>query len=117
MTWKHFTIDEFECSCGCGTNKIKPEFVTLLDELRERAGCTFVINSGYRCPTFDITLGGKGNHTTGYAADIAVQNSFIRHLILNACYEMGVKRIGVGQGFIHIDTLDNKPSPRTWTYK
>jgi uncharacterized protein YcbK (DUF882 family) len=120
MTWKHFTLHEFKCPC-CGENKIKTEFVNLLDNIRERAGVPMVVTSGYRCPTYDISLGGKGNHPTGYAADIAIGNSYIRHAILEAAYHLDVERIGVGQNFVHLDILDqflnyNKPAPRTWVY-
>lgn len=121
MGWNHFKYEEFACPC-CGENKIKTEFVNLLDNIRERAGVAMVVNSGYRCPTYDLSLGGKGNHPTGYAADIKISNSYMRHHILEAAYHLDVERIGIGANFIHIDTLDhylqyNKPAPVTWVYK
>lgn len=120
MGWKHFKLDEFKCPC-CGENKIKPEFVTLLNNIRERAGVPMKVTSGYRCLTYDTSLGGKGNHPTGYAADIHIANSYMRHYILEAAYHLGVERIGVGKNFVHLDILDqymqwDVPAPVTWTY-
>jgi uncharacterized protein YcbK (DUF882 family) len=80
-----------------------------------------VVTSGYRCKTYDVSLGGKGNHPSGYAADIAIPNSHARHYILEAAYHLGVERIGVGKNFVHLDMLERffgyeRPHPVTWVY-
>ena len=47
MTFKYFTLDEFACK-HTGENKIEPEFIHRLDELREACAFPFTITSGYR---------------------------------------------------------------------
>lgn len=71
---EHFTVREFRCKCGAAhTTHIDPALPRKLEELRSRLGCkAIVINSGYRCPAHDKSVGGSGSgpHTKGIAADI-----------------------------------------------
>lgn len=74
MLAEHFSVSEFCCKCG-GTHDtvINPELPEKLEKLFKALNCSaIVINSGYRCPTHSINIGGSATdfHTKGYAADI-----------------------------------------------
>jgi uncharacterized protein YcbK (DUF882 family) len=115
---KHFKLEEFACKCGRCKNKIDIDFVDMLDEARENAGVVFKITSGYRCPTYNIAVGGKKEsaHIKGLAADIATPNSYMRYQILGSLLTAGFDRIGIGSNFIHADTDDTKAAEVIWDY-
>lgn len=115
---KYFTKQEFQCPC-CGEVHMDMEFMFMLDAARDQAGVPFHINSGYRCAKHDNALGGKGNHTTGKAADISALSSRGKFLIVTAALDVGINRIGIGSTFIHLDFCteeDGKPSEVLWIY-
>jgi len=118
MSWKHFTKDEFTCRCGCGENLISPPFIDLLDHARTLAGIPFIINSGYRCEKHNKEINSKSNsaHVKGVAADIRVNTSFKRYLILMALIETGFNRIGIASNFIHADSSKELVQKVIWTY-
>ncbi|MDE6426147.1 MAG: hypothetical protein K2K89_08430 [Ruminococcus sp.] len=74
MLAEHFSVSEFRCKCG-GTHDtiINPELPEKLEKLFKALNCSaIVINSGYRCSTYSVNVGGSSSdyHTKGYAADI-----------------------------------------------
>lgn len=123
--WKWFSLDEFVCHCGCGQAKMKAGFIDKLDQLREELGFRLRVTSGYRCPVHNnqvSTTGMNGPHTTGRAADIAVDRD--RAYALLPWLEpigftgVGLKQKGEGR-FIHLDDLPHasgRPRPTIWTY-
>lgn len=115
VTYKYFKIEDFDCE-ETGENKINPEFVKKLDELREACGFPFVINSGYRSPKHSIEAKKTrpGTHSQGIAADIKVNGGAQRHKIIKAAMIMGFNGIGVAKTFVHVDTRDSEPV--VWPY-
>jgi len=91
-----------------------------LQLLRARYNKPLTISSGYRCPQHPIEVkkASSGAHTTGKAADIAVQGAEA-HKILMLALDMNFKGIGVQQKgtgrFIHLDDWDNN-RPTVWSY-
>ena len=74
MSYKYFTEEEFACQ-ETGENKIVPEFVERLDELREACNFPFHITSGYRSSEHSIekakvNFGGIGVAKTFVHVDI-----------------------------------------------
>jgi uncharacterized protein YcbK (DUF882 family) len=76
---KHFTAEEFACSCGCGfgleIDDVAPELVCALEVLRLMCdGRPVRVNSGCRCPKHNRAIGGVRNsqHLRGTAADIRI---------------------------------------------
>ena len=81
---KHFTIPELTRSSTAYAKKIDntppPEMLVrlsalankLLDPIREMWGAPITVNSGYRCPVLNKTVGGAAGsqHMKGEAADI-----------------------------------------------
>lgn len=121
-TWRHFKLAEFDCRCGCQVNKIQEDFVDLLEELRSRVGFPLVVTSGYRCPEHNekvSTTGKAGPHTTGRAADIAVERgralTVLRHAVWMNFTGIGLNQKGSSR-FIHLDDLVNDARPNIWTY-
>lgn len=116
---KYFTEREFtRCSPSCSMDDMDIEFMGLLDELREKAGIPLVLNCAYRSKEYDKSKGRSGNsaHTRGKAVDIRCNDSTNRFKIIKAAFELGISRIGIGNGFIHIDNDDTLPQNVIWHY-
>lgn len=129
MIWdelKYFKKTEFDCRCGCGQNKMQPDFLKKLDDLRERLDFPLIVTSGYRCPSHNMavsTTGGEGApHTTGRAVDFSIMGTNAFRLITQASLGGWMTGIGVNQRgahakrFIHLDDLDRFPRPNVWSY-
>ncbi|MDE6833920.1 MAG: hypothetical protein K2J39_06735 [Ruminococcus sp.] len=71
---EHFNVSEFRCKCGKNHDTIiNPELPEKLEKLHKMLNCSkIIINSGYRCPTHSVNVGGSSSdyHTKGYAVDI-----------------------------------------------
>lgn len=116
--WKkvqHFNEEEFR-----DAEKMDKEFVYWLDDLREAFGKRIYINSSYRDPAYNESVGGAPNsaHTEipCKAADIRVENTRDRFLLVSLAIGMGCERIGIGETYLHIDFSDEKPKRVMWTY-
>ena len=118
MIWTYFNRDEFMCHCGCGRNKTEDTLLDFLDEARDYSALPYRINSGYRCPTQNLVVGGSqtSSHLKGMAADIACPNSRDRYLIINGLLFCGISRIGIAPTFIHVDMDGTKDSEVIWLY-
>lgn len=70
----HFNVSEFRCKCGENHDiKLDEVLVQKLEQLFSALKCSkIIVNSGYRCPSYDKNVGGNGygQHTNGAAADI-----------------------------------------------
>lgn len=126
MDWskyKNFNEKEFSCK-HTGKNRMRPEFMDILQQIRTTYGKPMVVSSGYRDKTHPAESSKKapGEHYYGCAVDIAVQGQDALDLIVVA-YGYGIRRIGLkqhGSGrFVHIGMGDqlglNFPST-IWTY-
>lgn len=115
MTYKYFDISEFRCR-ETGENDMQPEFIHMLDELRERCEFSFNVTSGYRSVlhTAERNKEKGGTHTQGIAADIAVANGEQRMKIVKEALDMGFGGIGVARTFVHVDMRTT--TPVMWTY-
>lgn len=115
---RYFTIEEFDCKCGCGKNDMQELFLNKLDYARQRAAIPFVVNSGSRCEAHNKAEGGKPNsdHVTGEGVDIKCQTSFDRWRIVRAAIAAGIRRIGIAKTFVHLGDNLNNPNPRIWVY-
>lgn len=111
----YFEREEFACS-ETGENRIEDQFVHRLDELRKRCGFPFIITSGYRSPLHSIEAAkdAPGMHSSGRAADIAVNGAAQRYTLLREAFDMGFTGIGPAKAFVHVD--DRVNTPVSWTY-
>jgi len=112
--FKYFKREEFDDS-ESGANEIPDEFIQMLDELRERCGFPFRINSGYRSPQHSIEAAKDqpGEHTRA-AADIAVSGGNQRFILAREAFGMGFTGIGVAKTFVHVDIRTT--TPMLWVY-
>jgi hypothetical protein len=117
MQLRYFKDEELACKC-CGKLKLDFHFADKLDLARQNANVPFVVTSGYRCPTYNISVGGKkdSSHIHGKAADILTPTSFHRFWIMYGLIKAGFDRIGVGKDFIHADMDDTKAEGVLWHY-
>ena len=111
------TLEECECKCGCGKT-VDESFLERIDKARIFAGIPFVVNSGARCMTHNIAVGGSksSSHLNGVALDLKAETSNERYWILNGLITVGFNRIGIGKDFIHVDDDKSKPSGVVWIY-
>lgn len=114
---EHFSKLELSCPC-CGFMGMDQEFMDILEAVRKEYGKPMKLNSSFRCADHNAAIGAKlsSSHVMGKAVDIACEGSRNRYELLRVLI-MHVCRIGIGEGFIHIDTdLANKSPDVIWTY-
>ena len=115
---KNFSAREFRCGlghgCGCTTTLIDDKLVEYLQMIRDHFGKGVIITSGYRCPSYNRSVGGTTGsyHSRGQAADIVVQCVSPRKVAQYA-ESIGIKGIGLYEtekdgNFTHIDTRTYK---------
>lgn len=102
-----------------GDDRISPKLVKLLQEVRSLYGKPMVITSGVRSASYNDRIGGvkgsahvpfdlgDGEGEVGHAVDIACPSSRDRYQMLPLLWTR-FNRIGIGKGFIHVDTDTRK---------
>ena len=103
---------------GSGAEFMAPEFMQLLDQIRIGVGHALIITSGFRTADHNKKVGGKSSsaHLSGYAADIKAITSSARHDIVKVAIQHGVRRIGIGGTFVHLDIHPTLPQNVIWLY-
>lgn len=116
---KYFSPKEFRaCVPSCSIEQMEPGFLELLDRVREAAGIPLVLNCAYRSREWDLSKGRSGNsaHTRGRAVDIRCHTNANRYKIIAAALGCGVRRIGIGKNFIHLDNDETLSQGVIWHY-
>lgn len=112
---RFFKPKEFQCKCGkCGLGygMMDKNLLSMLDEVREKAGVPLVLSSAYRCKAHNESLKEAvedSSHTKGKAVDIKCLDSKTRFKILKAAFEVGFRRIEPRETWIHLDVDTDKP--------
>lgn len=126
MNWQdypNFAESEFRCR-HTGKCEMHPDFMARLQRLRIAFGKPMVVSSGFRDATHPIEAKkpAPGAHSTGRAADIAIQGAdalrLVELAVLYGFTGIGVQQKGTGR-FIHLDDLtpkDKYPRPTLWSY-
>lgn len=103
---RHFSVKELDCDCGCGTGTMDPEFISLLDSLRDSFGGPLSLTSAYRCVKRNAEQGGAkaSQHLLGRAADIYWSNmsGADRQKLLSLALPL-FRGIGFHPLFLHVD--------------
>ena len=116
---KYFNYYEFDSPDVQGSGQLMdPKILEMLDLARDKFDKPIQITSGYRTEAHNIEVGGVpgSSHLKGLAADLACSNSSDRFDLLNCLLDVGFNRIGVANGFIHVDIDKSKPQNVIWTY-
>lgn len=103
---KYFSPREFElCNPPCSIDDMQQSFLDTLDRIRDMAGIPLVLNCAFRSVDYDLAKGrsGESAHCVGLAVDIRCSTSVNRFKILKAAITCGIRRIGIGKNFIHLD--------------
>jgi hypothetical protein len=118
MKFEYFKVNEFACKCGCKTNNINLDFIEDLDRARSYSNIKYKITSGYRCSNHPLSIKNPtSSHIKGIAADILCKDSYDRAVIIAGLAEAGFVRIGLSKdGFIHVDSDQDKVQPVIWLY-
>lgn len=98
---------------------LKPELVVMLDKMRGECGFPFIINSGYRTKAQNASLSDSVSdsaHLSGLAVDLSILDSSKRLKLIQVALANGIKRIGVGSTFIHLDISKTLVQSVLWTY-
>jgi uncharacterized protein YcbK (DUF882 family) len=113
---KNFSLHEFACKDEHNTpvpigyrNNVQL-LANNLQVLRDEVGVPIHVNSGYRTPSYNKSVGGVKNsfHLTAMAADITIKNKTPRQvkLLIKKLIRTGkMKKGGIGlyAGFVHYD--------------
>lgn len=120
MNLRYFDVSEFDSpdDPGSAEENMDEDFLRLIDQIRHRCGFAFVVNSGYRSNDYNEQIGGSEDsaHTRGTAADIRVEGSRQRYFLVKEALNHGVTRIGIGDGFVHIDNDEQNDQEVIWLY-
>ena len=118
---KNFRASEFLCPC-CKTALIDVEMVVVVQAIRDFLDKTVTVNSGWRCPTHNKEVGGAefSVHLRGGAADLTwstakrdLKSEMFRNIIRKI---PGIKGIGWGKSFMHIDVWHERTGLVEWSY-
>ena len=130
MLTKNFSSAEMMCSCGCGEDSMDPDFMAILQNIRDDMNRPLRVSSGVRCAKHNSKVsstGKDGPHVprkNGTAAsDILIAGADALRLI-DIARKHGVSGVGISQRgthskrFIHLDTISDShhPRPTMWSY-
>lgn len=113
---KYFTESEFN-----EFEKMNPELLEKLDQLREAYGYPIKLTSTYRSPDHPIEAKKTkpGEHAYGAAVDIACVGGEATFKLVKAAIKVGFTRIGISRknNFVHVGIgHDGAPPITIWTY-
>lgn len=107
----NFKVKEFKCQDGSDVILIAPDLVTVLQKIRTHFGRPVKLNSAYRTPVHNKSVGGEtfSQHQYGTAADIVVTGVTPKKVAAYVETLMPNKGgIGIYKGFTHIDVRTKK---------
>ena len=108
----HFKVFEFACHDGSELVYIHPALAALVEKIRTTLGHSININSGYRTPSYNESIGGAkhSRHKTGQAADLSSRHATPREIYLIA-KDLNPGGLGGYNTFVHVDVQGNS---RRW---
>ena len=116
---KYFNYTEFDSPDVQGSGQMMDKnFLDLLDMARDKFDKPIHINSGFRTPQHNESVGGteSSSHLKGLAVDVACIASGDRFELIDIFLDLGINRIGIADTFIHIDVDPDKSPNVIWTY-
>lgn len=102
---QNFHLREIECRCGkCPITLIDLEHIERLEQLRKIYQKPIHIHSAFRCPEYNISVGGTKNsqHCLGLATDIHI-DGVDTYALYSTSTEI-FDGVGVYDSFVHVDS-------------
>jgi len=127
MNLKYFKNEEFNDRDleGSWVNMDR-DFLLAIDQAREISGIPWKITSAYRTKETNERLLRQGykasptsEHLHGCGIDVSCTNAADAWKIVSAARDVGITRVGISKGFIHLgwgDKIAIKQPDRLWTY-
>jgi uncharacterized protein YcbK (DUF882 family) len=117
----NFMAYDFRCAC-CGYALINLDMVIVAQHVRNLVNRVVLVNSGWRCPRHNDEIGGAdySTHIRGDAADLTWSNA--KKDLVNPEFRAlirkipGLKGIGWGKTFLHIDVWEERKGLIEWSY-
>jgi len=128
MNLRYFNNNDFiNANPSCSIDDMDSTFMIMLDTARHRSdqlaqmegeSCVYVINSAFRTVEYELSKGrsGSSSHTKRVAVDIRYRSSRECYYIVSGLLFAGFHRIGIGNGFIHVDIDDSKDGRVIFNY-
>lgn len=111
--WPNFTPKELSCN-HCGEYHHWPEFLDILQELRNEMEQPLFINSAHRCSTWNAMVGGAPlSQHKKLAVDISLRNVNNPKDLFTKALLSGFTGFGFYNTFLHLDL----GRPRAWPSK
>mgnify|MGYP001572977930 CR=1 FL=1 len=99
---------------------LHPDLMEILIGLEAAMGFELTITSGRRDETHNSEVGGVpgSEHTSDPAqgADVLCKQSVTRYKMVKHLLAHGVRRIGIGNEFVHVGIAEDKPQFVMWDY-
>jgi len=108
---RNFTLGELASKDGANIVLLHPALIIALQTIRDHVGKPIRVNSAFRSPTHNKTIGGASNslHTLGLAADVVI-DGMTPIEVASLASDMGLGGIKAYPTFTHIDVGRH----RTW---
>ena len=111
---EHFDSIEFACDC-CNNIKIDENLVYKMENIFKKLNASMcIISSGYRCPSYDIEIGGfAGRHSEGLGADCIYYDEFNKpipaKIVCCVAWDLGELNgiAKINENYIHLDNRQN----------
>ena len=106
--WTHFTPQELASNGaewqGGNSILVNEEAIDTLQHARVLVNKPFTINSAYRAPLWNATVGGvpRSSHKYGIAFDISLKGHD-PEILLHCCKKAGFGSFGKYRTFLHVD--------------
>ena len=116
---RYFKSSEFDSQGEPNSGKnMRRDLIEILDAIRGRIGRALKITSGYRTREDNERVGGVLNsaHTRGLAVDVQTSDSSLRYALIEQALKCGIRRVGIGKDFIHLDLDPDLPQKTCWLY-
>lgn len=127
MKLKYFKNEEFnDREVEDSWINMHDDFLLAIDKAREISGIPWKITSAYRTQETNQRLLKQGykasptsEHMHGCGIDVSCTNAADAWKIISAAKDVGITRVGISKGFIHLgwgDKIGIKKANCLWTY-